>query len=636
LSNLTVASDAPGQRMFMLGNEAIARGAVEAGVQVAAAYPGTPSSEVTETLADLAKEKAVDMYVEWSVNEKVAFEVALASSICGLRSLACMKHVGVNVAHDPLMTAGYIGAKGGFVLLSAEDPWMWSSQNEQDNRYIAEQAHIPVLEPSSIQEAKDMMADAFRLSEEFRQLFILRTVTRINHGRSDVILGEISKEKRTGSFEKNRQWLNYTPAEARLNKPKMLERLEKIKDAADTMPYNRLETVSGAKLGIIACGLSYSYTLEALNWMGITDQVSVLKIGTPYPLPERLVREMLNSVDTVLVVEELEPYVETHVKAIAGEDNIMVKIHGKDLVPRIGELSTRKVSEAVAALTGTKLPVDFEKIDELSRESAPLLPWRPPALCSGCPHRASHYAINAAAKKVARDYGKDVLPIYPGDIGCYNLAYNPPQEAVDTTICMGASFGIANGLAHVVDAPIIAHMGDSTFFHSGMAPMVNAVYNQANITMVIMDNSATAMTGFQPHPGTGQTATGEDTPAIKIEDVARAFGVKFVEVVDPFDLKHATDTLEKAIRFEGPSVVISRRLCAMIEQRQKRARGEKIIPYTVDKEKCSDKCNACIELLGCPALMKDGTKTVIDATLCNGCGFCARICPFNAISQEQV
>ncbi|MBN2239130.1 MAG: indolepyruvate ferredoxin oxidoreductase subunit alpha [Dehalococcoidales bacterium] len=635
MSNLTFASDTPGEKMFMLGNEAIARGAIEAGVQFTAAYPGTPSSEVTETLAELAKEKEIDMYVEWSVNEKVAFEGALAASICGLRSLACMKHVGVNVAHDPIMTAGYIGAGGGFVLLSAEDPQMWSSQNEQDNRYVAEQAHIPVLEPSSIQEAKDMMADAFRLSEQFKQIFMLRTVTRINHGRSDVTLGEINREKRQAVFTKNRGWLNYTPAEARQNKPKMLARIQQIREAADTLPYNKLDIKKDARLGIIACGLSYSYTMEALNWMGIADQVSVLKIGTPYPLPEKLVRGMLNSVRTVLVVEELEPFVETHVKAIAGEDNIMVKIHGKDVVPINGELSSRKVYEAIAAITGDPLPADFAKIDELTAEAAPLLPLRPPALCSGCPHRASHYAINVAAKRVAKDQGKDLLPVYPGDIGCYNLGYNPPQEAVDTTICMGGSFGVANGLSHIIDNPIVTHMGDSTFFHSGIAPLVNAVYNRANITMVIMDNSATAMTGFQPHPGTGETATGQPSTAVKIEDVAKACGVKFVEIVDPFDVKNAINVIEKAIRFEGPSVVVSRRLCAMIDQRQKRARGEKIVPYTVNKEKCNDKCNACVELLGCPAIIKEGTKTVIDPSLCNGCGLCAQICPFKAITQEQ-
>jgi len=632
LKELTVSSDAPGERLFVLGNEAIARGAIEAGVQVAAAYPGTPSSEILETLAGVAKE--LDMYVEWSVNEKVAFEVAQAASICGVKAMASMKHVGVNVAHDPLMTASYIGAKGGLVLVSADDPWAWSSQNEQDNRYIALQGYIPVLEPSSVQEAKDMMADAFKLSEEFRQLFMLRSVTRIGHARSDIVLGEISRERRKGQFIKDRTWLVYTPREARINKPLMLERFEAIKKAANTFPYNQLKLTDGAKLGIIACGLSYSYTLEAVKWLGIEDRVSILKIGTPHPLPEELVIRLLKSVREILVVEELDPFVELHVKAIAGEHNIPVKIHGKDLVPRVGELSTGKVTEAIAQLTKTKSPLDFAELDKLEQETASLLPWRPPALCPGCPHRASHYAIKIASRKVARDYGKNVEPVYPGDIGCYNLAYNPPQEAADTTICMGASFGIANGLAHIIDAPIVAHLGDSTFFHAGIPPLINAVYNKANITMVIMDNSATAMTGFQPHPGTGYTAMGDETIQLKPEDIARACGIKFVEVVDPFDLKKATETIEKAIRFDGPAVVVARRLCTIIEQREKRKRKEESIPCRIDQDKCNIKCNACIELLGCPAIIKEGAKTVIDSSLCTGCGICAQVCPYKAIVSE--
>ncbi len=633
MKELTISSDAPGERLFVLGNEAIARGAIEAGVQVAAAYPGTPSSEILETLASVAKE--LDMYVEWSTNEKVAFEVALAASICGVRALASMKHVGVNVAHDPLMTASYIGAKGGLVLLSADDPWAWSSQNEQDNRYIAEQGYIPVLEPSSVQEAKDMMANAFKLSEQFRHLFMVRSVTRIGHARSDMVLGEISRERRRGQFTKDRTWLVYTPREARINKPLMLERFETIRKAVNTLAYNQLKLADSAKLGIIACGLSYSYTLEAVKWLGIEDRISILKIGTPHPLPEELVIRLLKSVEEILVVEELDPFVELHVKAIAGEHNIPVKIHGKDLVPRIGELSTGKVTEAIAKLTSSKPPVDFTRLDKLSEETVPLLPWRPPALCPGCPHRASHYAIRVASRRVARDLGKEVEPIYPGDIGCYTLAYNPPQEAIDITICMGGSFGIANGLAHVVDAPIVAHLGDSTFFHAGIPPLINAVYNKANITMVIMDNSATAMTGFQPHPGTGYTATGDEAIQLKPEDIAKACGVKFVEVVDPFDLKKATGTIEKAIRFEGPAVIVSRRLCTIIEQREKRKRKEPIIPYCIDQDKCNPKCNACIELLGCPAIIKQDGKTVIDSSLCTGCGVCAQVCPYKAIIEEK-
>ncbi|NWF78306.1 MAG: indolepyruvate ferredoxin oxidoreductase subunit alpha [Chloroflexi bacterium] len=632
MKELAISSDAPGEKLFLLGNEAIARGAIEAGVQVAAAYPGTPSSEIMETLASVAKD--LDIYVEWSTNEKVAFEIALAASICGVRAMAAMKHVGVNVAHDPLMIASYIGAKGGLVLVSADDPGAWSSQNEQDNRYIAEQSYMPVLEPSSVQEAKDMMADAFELSEKFKQIFMFRTVTRVSHGRSDVVLGEISRERRKGSFRKDPSWLVYTPAEARKNKPLMIKRFARIKEAVNTLPYNQLSVKDGAKLGIISCGISYSYTLEAIKWLELDDKVSVLKIGTPNPLPEELVKKLLTSVKEVLVIEELEPFVETHVKAVAGEANIPVKIHGKDLIPAVGELSTRKVIEAVVRLTKAKPPVDFKDLDKISEDIAPLLPWRPPILCPGCPHRASHYAIKVAARRVARDYGKGVEPVYPGDIGCYDMGVNPPLEAVDTTICMGGSFGIANGLAHIIKAPIVAHMGDSTFFHAGIPPLINAVYNKANITMVVLDNSTTAMTGFQPHPGTGYTAMGQETVQLRAEDIARACGVKFVEVIDPFELSKAIKTIEAAIRFDGPSVVVSRRPCATEELREKKKKGEKVIPCYIDQDKCNLKCAVCVRLLGCPAIVRKEGKTVIDSFTCTGCRLCAQICPHRAIKQE--
>jgi len=633
LSELTIASSVPGDKNFMLGNEAIARGVIEAGVQVAAAYPGTPSSEILETLIHVAKD--LDIYVEWSVNEKVAFEVAFAASLCGLRAMVCMKHVGVNVAHDPLMTAAYIGAKGGFVLVSADDPWAWSSQNEQDNRYIARQAYIPILEPSSVQEAKDMAAQAFELSEEFRHIFMLRPVTRVSHARGDVVLGRITPGKRKGFFQKDRAWLVCTPAGARRNRPLMIQRFEKIKEAVNELSYNHLNLISKARIGIIACGLSYTYTVEAIKWLELDDKVSLLKIGTPFPLPEKLINKLLTSVKEVLIVEELEPFVEFHVKAIAGENNIPVKIHGKDLLPKIGELSARKVTEAVSKLVGSAVPVVFERLDRLNKEISPILPSRPPVLCAGCPHRASLYAIKLASWKVARDYDEATEPVYPSDIGCYTLAYTPPIESADTCICMGSSFGIANGLAHVVDAPIVAHLGDSTFFHAGIPPLINAVYNKANITMVVLDNSATAMTGFQPHPGTGHTARGEETVILRPEEIAKACGVEFVEVVDPFDLKATVDTLEKAIRFNGPSLVVSRRLCTQIELSNRKRRGEITIPYLVDKEKCSPKCRACIELFGCPAVVEKDSHAVIDSALCSACGICAQICPYGAIIRQE-
>jgi indolepyruvate ferredoxin oxidoreductase alpha subunit len=605
VADISITSDAPGASLFMLGNEAIARGAIEAGVQVVASYPGTPSSEITTALVGIADE--MGMYAEWSINEKVALEVAMAAAISGLRSLAIMKHVGVNVAHDPLMSASYMGL-GGLVLITADDPGQWSSQNEQDNRYIARQAYIPVLEPCSAQEAKDMMADTFRLSEEFGQMFILRSVTRIGHARSDVVLGRIEGERRQGSFIKDPQRLVCLPANFRINRRLVVKRMEKIRAAVDTLPYNHLSLKKGARLGVIASGIAYGYALEAIKWMGLEDKVSILKIGTPYPLPEKLTRKLLESVPEVLVVEELEPFVEDAVKVVAKDSDIPVKVHGKDLLSLVGELSTRQVAEALSKLTGAKPPVDFTEIDKIREETNALLPLRPPTMCAGCPHRASAYAINIVCRRYQQETGKE--PVKTGDIGCYALGANPPLSSDDVAICMGGSFGLANGFAHVVDAPVVAHLGDSTFFHSGITPMINAVYNKSNITMVVLDNSTTGMTGFQPHPG----ATGDVNLDIKIEDIARAGGVKFVEVVDAFDLPRLIETMEKAIKFEGPSVVIARRLCNILDAREKRKAGEKTVPYVVDPEKClagsppycQATCPLHIDIRGYIGLIKEG------------------------------
>lgn len=627
-----ILKDAPGERLFLLGNEAIARGALEAGVQVAASYPGTPASEILMTLASVAKEAGI--YVEWSTNEKVALEVALAASICGLRAMCSMKHVGLNVAHDPFATASYIGAKGGFLVVSADDPWAWSSQNEQDNRWIAKQAYVPVLEPSDVQEAKDMTASAFDLSEKYSHPFMLRTVTRIGHARGDVVLGPLSKERRRGAFKKDPSWLTYVPATARKNRPLMIQRFNQIKRDVDKWPYNKLEVADGSRLGIIASGLSYSYTLEALDWLGLRDKVSLLKVGTTNPIPEGLVKELISTVDEVLVIEELEPFVELHVKAVAGEEGIRVKVHGKDLVPLIGELSTRHAVTAIAKLAGVEPPVDFSALDKTGSEAASMAPPRPPILCPGCPHRASFYAIKVAAQRVAKGYGEGVEPIYTGDIGCYTLAYQPPLETVDTCICMGGSIGLACGLAHVVKAPIIPCLGDSTFFHAGIPPLINAVYNKAKITVVVLDNLTTGMTGGQPHPGTGVTAMGEPTVALRAEDVARACGVGFVEVVDPYDVKAAIDVMVRALRHDGPALVVMRRACVLDTVREKRARGEKIIPYRIDQDKCK-KCDVCVKMFACPSIVKYGGAYSIDPITCIGCGVCAKICPYRAIVPAE-
>ncbi len=606
VADLTVSSDATGARKFMLGNEAIARGAIEAGVQCVASYPGTPSSEITETLVNASKD--VGFYAEWSINEKVALEVAIAASVSGLRSLAIMKHVGVNVAHDPLMTASYMGARGGLVLISADDPGQWSSQNEQDNRYIAKQGYIPVLEPSTGQEAKDMMTDAFRLSEEFGQLFMLRSVTRIGHARSDIVFGEISRDVRQGKFVKDPQKLVCLPANFRKNRRLLIDRMARIRKAVDDLPYNQLALKEGARLGIIASGISYGYTVEAIRMLGLEDKVSVLKIGTPYPLPVELTRKMLNAVPTVLVAEELEPIVEDEVKVIAQDNDISVKIHGKDLLSLAGELSTRQVAEALSNLTGVKPPVDFAAIDKLKIETESLLPLRPPTMCAGCPHRSSFYAVNVALKRYEEETGK--TPVQTGDIGCYALAANPPLNSDDIAICMGGAFGLGSGFPHVIDVPVVAHLGDSTFFHSGIPPMINSVFNHANVTMLVLDNSTTGMTGFQPHPG----APGGDQVPVKIEEIAIAGGVKFVEVVDAFDIPELIDIVERAIRFEGPSMVIIRRLCNILDAREKRRQGVKTFPYEVDQEKCvagsppacQATCPLHIDIRGYIGLIKEG------------------------------
>jgi indolepyruvate ferredoxin oxidoreductase, alpha subunit len=538
--------------------------------------------------------------------------------------MVAMKHVGLNVAHDPLMSATSMGVVGGMVLVNADDPGIWSSQNEQDNRFIAEQAYLPVLEPSSVQEAKDMTVDAFKLSEKFGQIFMLRSVTRISHARGDVKFGEINQSPLKGVFKKRESNI-IVPAFARKNRIALLERFARIKTDVENWPWNSTKLVPEARLGIIACGISYSYTLEALRWLGLEDKVSVLKIGTPHPLPEKKVIEFIKSVSEILVVEELEPFVENHVKVLAQEAAIVNKIHGKDVLPIRNELSIRIVAEAISKINGINLPTDYAEFDRRETSALAILPARPPTLCAGCPHRASFHAINMAVRKVKKDLGERVLC---GDIGCYSLGINPPLSSYDVDCCMGAGFGIASGVARGQNGPVVGHLGDSTFFHSGIPAMIDAVFNKTRVTMIVLDNSTTAMTGLQPHPG----APGAGDMGIKPEDVARACNVKFVEVVDPFDLKKTTDVIEAAIRFEGPSMIVSRSMCRILVQRERRRRGEKTVPYKITTESCTE-CKLCLNSLGCPAITLENNKVTIDASQCDGCGLCAQVCPSRSILQ---
>lgn len=596
-------------REYMLGNVAIARGLLEGGVQVIAGYPGTPSSEIIDTLA---ARKDRDYHIEWSVNEKVAMEVAVGAAWTGVRSVVTMKHVGLNVAADPFMTLAYAGTKGGLIAIVADDPSCHSSQNEQDTRRYAHFALVPCFDPSTPQEAKDMLPYAFEFSEKFEVPVIFRPTTRISHGKSDIELGDIPVEKPAPNFEKLLDRWVMLPKNARPRHTHILSIQQSIEDALAESPWNSLELKPDAKFGVIGAGIASAYAKEALVELGL--EVSYLKIGA-YPVPRKLILELLETVDTVLVFEELEPIVEEQVKMIAQEAGIEVSVLGKTngFVPREGELDVSAFLEAL------KKTFDLETDAETSGTSLELAP-RPPALCAGCSHRATFYSM----KKV---FGKDA--IYPSDIGCYTLGIQ--SGTVETTLCMGSSISVASGLYHAGEKrPICCSIGDSTFFHSGMNSLLNAIVNKANITVTILDNRITAMTGHQPNPGVGYTATGEQTVQVSLEELCKAMGAEFVSVVDPYKLEEIQEAFKAAKEFEGVAVVIARQPCVISGKRA----GIRRAPYVVDPEKCEG-CKQCVKF-GCPAIEFDEqNKCALITALCSGCGVCAQICKFDAIQEVK-
>ena len=631
--------DKPGEKVLLLGNQAIARGALEANIAVFAAYPGTPSSELTDTMAIVAKKAGV--YMEYSTNEKIAFETALAAAWTGVRAMTAMKHVGLNVAADTFLSSVGMGVEGGFVIMVADDPSQWSSQNEQDTRVYAKFANVPALEPSSPQEAKEMVKYAFDLSEKFKHFVILRTTTRSSHARGDVVLGELPEEiksgkRKFGKFQKNPKRFVAIPAHSREFHPQILEKIERIREELSDCPFNWIEGKEDAKVGIIAPGLSYSYVKEALHWLGV-ENVKVLKLGTPFPVPYGLLEKFMDGLEKVLIVEELEPVVEEQVKTWAYDKGLRIPIHGKDLVPRIYEMTTRRAVTAIAQFLGIETPLNYEELDAKYSKALEIVPPRPPSLCPACPHRNSFYAI----KKATRARG-----IYPSDIGCYTLGLLPPLNAVDTTVAMGGSIGIAHGLEIAQHGSVseegrkkekkvvVATIGDSTFFHTGLPALANAIYNRSNVLIVVLDNLVTAMTGDQPNPSTGQTPHGPGK-RIPIEDVAKAMGADFVAVVDPYDIKATYETVKKALEVEGVSVVVSRQVCALYRIGQMRRRGEKWPIYYVDEDACTG-CKICINAYGCPAIYWDEEKKQarIEPSMCWGCGGCAQICPFDAFKPE--
>jgi indolepyruvate ferredoxin oxidoreductase alpha subunit len=625
--------DEPGKKALLMGNEAIARGFLEGGIQIAASYPGTPASEILNTL--IAMGKKYDIYAEWSVNEKVAAEVAIAGSVSGLKSMVSMKGVGVNVASEPFQAYTYMRVEGGIVLVSADDLGCHSSHTEQDNRFFAREAYLPVFEPYDPKEARDMARDALRYSEEWGQPIMLRTTTRIGHTSSDVKLGEIDRTRRKGEFQRlPTRWVNL-PKNARRMRKELIERMKKIRKTVNDVPYNRFEGSSEGKTGIIVSGISYSYVKEALNILNQNDKVRILKIGTTFPIPGKMVQEMIENVERVLIVEEGEPFVEAQVRCIASKEEFSTKILGKDIVPLAGELSTLKVLEILNEFMGTDVPLDVPSMDEKDKMIQELVPPRPPILCPGCGHRVGFYAINLVEKKLAKEK-KGLTIIKPSDIGCYTLGYMPPLNAVDTNFCMGSSIGLSDGFSKAQDQPVICTIGDSTFFHAGIPPLLNAVFNHDNITVLLLDNSTTAMTGFQPHPGVGETAMGLESKKIIIEEVVKSCGVEFIKVVDAYDLKSLIEALEGGVRHKGPSVVIARRPCRLIHLREVRESGEEIPLAVINYDSCKN-CTLCMTKFGCPAMYLDGEEVHIDTNICNGCGVCVSelVCKTNAIEIKD-
>lgn len=592
-------------REYLLGNVAIAKGILEAGAGVVSGYPGTPSSEIVDFLAPPAKEHGI--HVEWSVNEKVAMEVAIGASWTGTRSVVTMKHVGLNVAADPFMTLAYLGVGGGMVVISADDPYCHSSQNEQDSRRYAQFARIPCFDPADPQDARDMTLRAFSLSEELGVPVMLRPTTRVSHARADVEVGSPGKRRDEPKFEKNPARRVALPVHARPLHVELLEKQAGIEAALANDSWNRSEMRS--EVGVIASGISGLYAAEAIA--ELEADVSLLRIGA-YPISRKAVGDFLEGVKRVLVIEEMDPVVEEIVEMVAKERNPNVEILGKrsGSIPGVGELDPLTVRNAIAGMVG--LP--GRAAPKLKPEVLSILPPRPPALCSGCSHRATYYSMRKA-------FGKDA--VFPNDIGCYTMGVD--MGTVDTCLCMGASITVGAGIRFGgEERGICAVLGDSTFLHSGLTGLLNAAYNGARMTVAILDNSTTAMTGHQPHPGTGATACGETSPPLSLEDICRSLGAGFVETADPYDLESTIETFERARDYPGLSVVVARRACVISAIRA----GDRRPRLAVDSEKCGS-CQVCVKF-GCPAIEFDGNVAKINA-LCSGCGVCAAICPQKAI-----
>ncbi|MEW6187664.1 MAG: indolepyruvate ferredoxin oxidoreductase subunit alpha [Thermodesulfobacteriota bacterium] len=607
----------PGEKMLLLGNEAIARGAIEAGLAFATAYPGTPSSEIALNFYQIKQE--TDLYFEYSINEKVALEVGAGAAVSGLRTMVTMKHVGMNVAADPLMTLAYTGVNAGMVILTADDPSLFSSQNEQDNRFYAKLSGLPMLEPSTPQEAKDMTVEAFELSEKLNLPVLLRTTTRINHSRGVVTLGKIKARKTQGSFTKDPFSYVTIPAVSRNLHIKLLKKYDQALAFSNQSPFNAI--IGKGKWGIVANGVSFGYVQDALADLQAQENFTVLKIGFSYPFPREIVKQFLHQVDRVLVVEELEPVMEEDLRSVAQSMGRTIPIQGKGVgkLNRLFEYDPARVRTSIAEY----FQIPYQGRTPVALGDVPPLPGRPPNLCPGCPHRSTFYAV----RKVAGDEA-----IYPTDIGCYTLGVLPPLSMADYLICMGSSVSTASGFSRATGRPIIAFIGDSTFFHSGITGLANAVHNNHKLTLVILDNETTAMTGHQPHPGVDMALLGQPNTRISIEEVVRGVGVRQVTVVSPRKVKDTMEAVKKSLAFDGVSVIISKEICPLYAKRV--APPPKTRPFMVNEQRCKNHRD-CVNLFACPAFYIEGNQVKINENLCIGCAVCAQVCPENAILPKK-
>jgi len=609
----------PGTKLYLLGNEAVVRGALENGISVAATYPGTPSSEIGDVFMDVAKDAG--MYFEFSTNEKVALEVAAAAAASGLRSFVWMKHVGLNVASDSFMSIAYTKINAGMVVLTADDPSMWSSQNEQDNRWYARLGNTPMLEPSSPQEMKDLMKYAYEISEKSGLAVLMRTTTRISHMRGIVTVGEVHVGKKKGEFVKDPFRFVPMPAPAYAAHKRIIATLAELAHDADVSPLNKVYG-KGGKLGIITSGPTFNYAMDVVDEYDL--KADVLKLTFTYPFPEKAVLDFIKDHEAILVAEEVDPIAEKEVFAILGKNGLVRKIYGKldGTMPMAYEYSTDILKAAISKALGITLPEKIAITSDLK------LPVRPPVWCPGCGHRAMYYATKAAIEHLGITNA-----VYPSDIGCYTLSAAAPYKMADYLTSMGSSIGLASGLSVATDQKIVGFIGDSTFFHSGMPPLVNAVHAARKLVIVVLDNRITAMTGGQPNPGIPLNGMGEVAPEVSIEAIATAIGVGFVKTVDPANLAAAQTVMEEALGFDGVAVVVARHPCVMIKSKDKSTK-QKLV-FTVDKAKCNQ-CKVCVTKFACPAMFidKDGT-IAIDQALCNGCAVCVQVCPEKAIGVRR-